>query len=355
MYKPNLASLETGYRLSQLGWNQRFQRQLDLEELEQFDCARITEHHRSEYRLLGETGNITLAIRPTMPEMAVGDWILIDKQGQFVRLLERESLFQRKASGPRVTQQYIAANIDTVFIVCSVNDDFNLSRIERYLAVARQAQVEPVVVLTKIDLVANWHELRQSLQAIDPLMSIEAVNALEPSSRDKLLDWCGNGKTVALVGSSGVGKSTLINTLLGLECQLTGSIREDDSKGRHTTTARSLHLMPSGGVLIDTPGMRELQLTECADGVAETFSDIEQLAERCRFSDCEHSSEPGCAVTAAIESGDLDSRRLDNYRKLKREQARNSTSLAEQRAKHRQQTKLYKSIQNDSRKRNMKS
>ena len=158
------------------------------------------------------------------------------------------------------------------------------------------------------------------------------------------MSWCRPGKTLSVLGSSGVGKSTLVNTLLGEQQQKTSGIREDDSKGRHTTTARTMHFLASGAVLIDTPGMRELQLTECEDGVKRTFADIEQLAEQCRFSDCQHSTEPGCAVQAAIESGALEPRRLTNYRKLLAEQERNSASLQELRAKDRQFGKMVKSV-----------
>ena len=235
--------------------------------------------------------------------------------------------------------------MSTLFIVCALNDDFNLSRIERYLATSNEAEVEPVIVLTKADLVTDAEEKRQQVQQLDPLLMVEMLNALDGEQYTPLSSWCKSGSTVAFMGSSGVGKSTLVNGLLGESVQLTGGIRESDSKGRHTTTGRSMHFLPSGGVLIDTPGMRELQLFDCADGVAETFSDIEALAEKCRFSDCQHDSEPGCAVINAIETGQLEQRRLNNYLKLMREQQRNSATLAERRASYKQQTKMYRNIQ----------
>ena len=331
--------------LPQLGWNNLFQQQLTLEELEHSRVARVVEHHRSGYKLLSEDGETTLAIHKSLPMMTVGDWLLLGKQGGFERLLDRQSLFARKAAGSKVAEQLIAANVSTLFIVCALNDDFNLSRIERYLATSNEAEVEPVIVLTKADLVTDAEEKRQQVQQLDPLLMVEMLNALDGEQYTPLSSWCKSGSTVAFMGSSGVGKSTLVNGLLGESVQLTGGIRESDSKGRHTTTGRSMHFLPSGGVLIDTPGMRELQLFDCADGVAETFSDIEALAEKCRFSDCQHDSEPGCAVINAIETGQLEQRRLNNYLKLMREQQRNSATLAERRASYKQQTKMYRNIQ----------
>lgn len=337
--------------LSTLGWNNLFQQQLTLEDLElELIAARITEHHRSGYKLLSESGDISLEIHKSLPAMTVGDWILMNQDFQFVKLLERQSLFQRKAAGSKVAEQLIASNVTTLFIVCSLNDDFNLSRIERYLAIAHEADVEPVIVLTKADLANDADDKMQQVQKLDPLLMIEAVNALDQTQCEQLLPWCQTGKTVAFMGSSGVGKSTLVNSLLKQETQQTGTIREDDSKGRHTTTSRSMHFMPTGAVLIDTPGMRELQLVDCADGVAETFSDVESLAALCKFSDCQHQDEPNCRVREAIASGELEERRLRNYQKLLREQQRNSATIAEQRASYKQQTKFYKTVQNANRK-----
>ncbi|KJY84497.1 GTPase RsgA [Vibrio galatheae] len=340
----------TPMSLPTLGWNNLFQQQLTLDDLEQQHiAARITEHHRSGYKLLSESGEIHLEIHKSFPAMTVGDWVLLDEHFQFVTLLDRQSLFHRKAAGSKASEQLIASNVTTLFIVCSLNDDFNLSRIERYLAIAHEAEVEPVIVLTKADLCADAEDKKQQVQKLDPLLMIEHVNALDLSQCERLLPWCQTGKTVAFMGSSGVGKSTLVNSLLKEDTQQTGGIREADSKGRHTTTSRSMHFMPTGAVLIDTPGMRELQLIDCADGVAETFSDIESLASQCRFSDCQHQDEPNCRVQQAIQSGELEERRLTNYLKLLREQRRNSATIAEQRASFKQLTKFYKKVQNNSR------
>lgn len=341
----------TSNPLKRLGWKPFFQQQLTLDDYENTQFARVIAHHRSGYLLANEDGNIHLNAHSSLPSMTVGDWVVLDQNQQFVRLLERRSLFSRKAAGDKVAEQLIAANVDTVFIVCSLNDDFNLSRIERYLALAHEAMVEPVIVLTKKDLCDNHDEITSQVQKLDHLLAIEAVNGLDPDSVAKLMNWCHEGQTVAFIGSSGVGKSTLVNALLGQEEQATRHIREDDSKGRHTTTSRSIHLLPSGGILIDTPGMRELQLADCEAGVSETFSDITQLAEHCRFGDCHHDSEPGCAVQAAIENGTLEQRRFKNYQKLLREQRNNGATLAEQRARNRQFGKLVRNTMSEKRKR----
>lgn len=341
--------MNSNLTLPQLGWQPYFQQQLTLEDYENRTIARIYVHHRSGYELISEQGTSTLPIRTSLPQMTVGDWVLLNEEGDFDRLLDRSSLFQRKAAGTKLAEQYISANIDTVFIVSSLNQDFNLSRIERYLAVTHEAGVEPVIVLTKADLCDDTDEKKASLLAVDPLLLVETVNGLDEESVKVLKGWCKPGKTVAFIGSSGVGKSTLINTLTGETEQKTQGIREDDSKGRHTTTSRSIHFLDSGGVLIDTPGMRELQLTGCEDGIHETFSDIEELTSQCRFFDCQHQSEPGCAVQAALQAGEIDERRLNNYFKLLREQERNSASLAELHDKNRKLGKFYRSVQSENR------
>ena len=341
--------MNSNFTLPQLGWQPYFQQQLTLEDYEHNRIARVSAHHRSGYELLCEVGLLSLPIHHSLPQMTVGDWVLLDSSDQFVRLLDRHSLFRRKAAGPKAQEQFIAANIDTIFVVCSLNQDFNLSRIERYLSIAHDAEVEAVVVLTKADLCSDTDEKKAQVQALDNMLIIEVVNALDSDSTAGLLDWCKQSKTVAFMGSSGVGKSTLVNTLLDDHLQSTGSIREDDSKGRHTTTSRTLHMMPSGALLLDTPGMRELQLTDCESGVSETFSDIESVAKQCRFSDCQHNGEPGCAIQKALDSESIDPRRVDNYFKLMREQARNSATISEQRAHNKQLSKMYRTVQSESR------
>lgn len=331
--------------LPQLGWLPFFQQQLSLEELEKTTPARIVNYERSVFTVLTATGKLSIAITSSMPPMTVGDWLLLDTEKKFHRLLERSSEFSRKSETTKASKQLIAANIDTVFVVCSLNLDFSLSRIERYLALAHEAQVEPVAVLTKIDLCDNVQDYVTQVQALDPALSVVAVDSLDPISVGEVEPWCGEGQTVALLGSSGVGKSSLVNTLMGENIQRTSAIREEDSRGRHTTSSRSLHLLPNGGLLLDTPGIRELQLAESEQSVGNTFSDIADLAMGCKFSDCQHVNEPGCAVLKAIASGELDARRLANFHKLLHEEAMSTAALAEKRARGKKSARLYRSGQ----------
>jgi len=328
--------------LSSLGWQPFFQQQLLLEEWDVALPARIIEQHKSEIKVATAEETIAIALTHSMPEMVVGDWILLDGDKHFLRLLERKTSFARKAAGSKVHKQLISANVDTAFIVCSMNADFNLNRIERFLSLVNESEAEPVVVLSKSDQTESPEKFIRAVQSIDPLLMVEAVNCLDSVSISKLSPWVKKGRTIAVLGSSGVGKSTLTNTLLGEETQSTSGIREDDSKGRHTTTSRSLVSLAEGGLILDTPGMREIQLADCKDGIATTFADIEALAEECRFADCQHESEPGCAIQKAIESEGLDVRRLGNYKKLLREEALNSANLAERRANDKALGKFYK-------------
>ena len=322
--------------LSQLGWKPYFQQQLTLEEWENATVGRVVSQERDLIHVQTSESKKPIRVSKNMPEFSVGDWIVLDSSGVFIRLLDRFSLFSRKAAGTKVSTQLIASNIDTVFIVSSMNQDFNLNRIERYLALANEAGVETVVVLTKLDTCKHPDQYVDQVNEMDPFLEMVTVNSLDPESVCKLDGWCIEGKTVAFLGSSGVGKSTLINTLLRENVQQTYVIREDDAKGRHTTTSRSIHILPSRGLLLDTPGMRELQLADCEQGIEETFSEIAELAKQCRFKDCQHENEPGCAVRTAIESSDLDKRRLSNYLKLIKEQELNTATLAERRARDRE-------------------
>jgi ribosome biogenesis GTPase len=335
--------------LARLGWQTFFQQQLTLDEWEQCLVARVFRQERSLLEVLTADGGRAVPLTPNMPPLTVGDWIVLDREGRFQRLLGRLSVFSRKAAGKAASVQLIAANVDTVFIVCSLNQDFNLNRIERYLVLANQAQAEPVVVLSKKDTCDDPDGYIARVAALDPLLAVLAVNCLEAASAGQLEPWCREGRTVAFLGSSGVGKSTLINSLSGEPVQKTSSIRAGDDKGRHTTTGRSLHLMASGGLLLDTPGMREIQLADCETGVEETFAEITELARSCRFADCRHQDEPGCRVQQAIADGTLDERRLNSYRKLLREQAFNEATLEERRSRDRKLGRFYRSVLADKR------
>jgi len=338
----------TNPTLTELGWKPFFGQQLSLDEYDKSKPGRIIEQHRNKVLALSEHGQHSLVMPSNSERICVGDWVLFDESDRLIRVLERQSLFQRKAPGSKVSTQLIAANVDSLMIVCSLNNDFNLNRIERYLAIAKEAQVEPIIVLTKADQCSDVEVKKQQVQALDQFMMVHALNALEPNELVPLASYCKTGTTIAFLGSSGVGKSTLVNGLLGYQALETGSIREDDSKGRHTTTFRALKVLPHGGLLLDTPGMRELQLVACEQGVNDTFSEIMTLAEQCRFSDCKHESEPGCAVQQAILAGKLEQRRLVSYQKLLKEQAFNSATLSEKKAKDKAFGKMINRVQNEA-------
>lgn len=334
--------------LMELGLRPFFQQQLTLDEWEAYQLGRVIEQHRSQVVILSENGQLSLPTKAHAEPLCVGDWVLFDDE-RIHRALDRQSLFQRKAAGSAHSTQLIAANIDTVFILCSLNDDFSLNRIERYLVMAKDAMVEPVIILTKADLCLDTHLYLDQVQALDPLLQIYAINNFDNQDIENIKSYCKKGRTVALLGSSGVGKSTLVNALMDEQVMETGAIREEDSKGRHTTTYRAIKWLASGGLIMDTPGMRELQLANSEEGIKQTFEDIEQLAMNCRFSDCQHQNEPGCAINKALKSGELDPRRLANYQKLLKEDAFNSATLAERRSKDKAFGKMINSVQEASR------
>ena len=335
----------TNPTLRTIGWNSFFEDQLAPIDLQSVILARVSGHHGSQVVLYGETGEFRIPVQSaeTDGKVAVGDWLVLNATGnRAIQLLERQTLLSRKAAGKEVKPQILVANVNTVFIVSSCNEDFNLSRIDRYLAMTLQAGATPVVVLTKADLSDDPAALAQQAKQLHPGLSVEVMDARSPEQVNVLRTWCGPGQSVALLGSSGVGKSTLASAL-GAGELATGGIREKDGKGRHTTTSRSLHLLPTGGVLVDNPGVREFQLRDCEDGVADLFEDVGSIVSECRFSNCGHDGEPGCAVLAAIESGELDERRFASFQKLNAEQSRNARTLAERRERERKASRTYKS------------
>ena len=343
----------TNQKLRAIGWKPFFEQQVSSNQLADTIIARVSAHHGSQILFLGEDGEfgVPVQLAESAGDIAVGDWIVLDaRDNRAIQRLERQTLLCRKASGEEVKPQVIAANIDTIFIVSSCNEDFNLSRIERYLALTLQAGAIPVVVLTKADLCEASGDLRRQAEQLHTDLLVETLDARKPEQAEILKAWCRPGQSVALLGSSGVGKSTLANAL-GAGSLMTSEIREKDGKGRHTTTARSLHLLSSGGVLVDNPGMRELQLPACENGVADLFDDVCRIAEGCRFTNCSHEGDAGCAVMAALKSGELEERRFFSFMKLKAEQAHNSRSLAERRERERKTGRLYKSIIADKRRR----
>ncbi|MBC3889381.1 ribosome small subunit-dependent GTPase A [Acetobacterium paludosum] len=309
--------------------------------------ARVSEQHRDLYKVISENGELLAEVSGKFLFNAedntsfpvVGDWVMIDRlddtSGNAVihQVLTRKSLFERKAAGTSKGVQIVASNFDLVFICMSLNADFNLRRLERYLSIAWNSMATPVIVLTKADLCDDLNRRLNEISSVRVGTDVVVCSSKDNRGYDEIADYLTLGKTIAFIGSSGVGKSTIINRLMGEEVLQTKNIRNDD-RGRHATTHRQLLLLPNGGIVIDTPGMRELHLDSA--NLAKSFEDIESLAENCRFRDCTHTGEPGCAVQNAIETGILSEKRFANYCKLQKEMeyvGLNSRQLEEEKIK----------------------
>lgn len=323
--------------LESLGWNSTFAELFESYKQFNYQPGRVTVEHRRAYIVKTSAGEVTAELAgrirfqcQTPADLpAVGDWVALDfgcnssrsKQTATIRqVLPRQTAFTRQVAGTRSNTQIIAANVDTVFLVCGLDFDLNLRRIERALILAWEGGVIPVIILNKADLCHDAIEdYYCEVESIAPGVPTLAVSAINGTGIAELQPYIKEGKTIAFIGSSGVGKSTLINYLIGNNRQKTSPVREDDSKGRHTTTHRELIILPNQGVLIDTPGMRELQLSAGTESLDLVFDDIETIAKDCRFNDCQHENEPGCAVLKAYENGQLDGARIESYFKLQRE------------------------------------
>ena len=318
--------------LDELGWTDSHTLDFEPHAAEGLVPARVAVQHRGVLIVLSELGELKAVVAGRLSHEAaagdlpaVGDWVAIaprpEEGGATIQaVLPRRTKFSRKVAWAASEEQVVAANVDVVFLLTSLNEDFNLRRMERYLTLAWESGAQPVIVLTKTDL-SDTVDLRVlDVEAIAFGVPVHAISSITGDGLDVIRSYLAPGRTIALLGSSGVGKSTLVNTLAGEELLAVKEIRED-GEGRHTTTHRQLVLLPEGGLVLDTPGMRELQLWESTDGLSETFSDIEELASRCRFNDCAHRSEPGCAIQAALEDGTLELGRWASYQKLQRELA----------------------------------
>ncbi len=333
-------------RLKEYGLSDRFAQEAAL--YDGLFLARVSEQHRDLYKVIGEQGELQAGVSGKLAYQAggsgdfpaVGDWVMIDRidnnTGNAVihHILQRKSVFERKAAGTSNTIQIIAANIDIVFICMSLNADFNLRRLERYLSIAWNSMATPVIVLTKADLCADLSQRLAEISTVSVGTDVVVCSSLEDNGYQQVVSYLTKGKTIAFIGSSGVGKSTLINRLLGRDVLVTKDIREDDDKGRHATTHRQLLLLPQGGIVIDTPGMRELQLD--SGNLSKCFEDVADLAARCKYQDCSHTAEPDCAVRRAIEAGELPRERFENYLKLQKEigyEGLNSRQLEQEKIK----------------------
>jgi ribosome biogenesis GTPase / thiamine phosphate phosphatase len=350
--------------LLELGYTTEIDRYLQENHLSEFTVGRVTQEHRERYIVsTGEseynaeiTGNLRYTALSRADFPAVGDWVtmaVFDSDMAIIHhVLPRKSILERQAVGKPGEKQVISSNIDVALIIQSVNNNFNLNRLERYLTICYASDIEPVLVISKIDL-ATDAEIESVLKTLDKqekkirkvLLSNTSLTGL-----DQILNLIAKGKTYCVIGSSGVGKSTLINNLLKKNILKTLSISESTNKGRHVTTHRELFVLENGGIIIDTPGMREIGVTDNQDGIKTTFEEIFDLSLKCKFTNCTHINEPGCAILEALNKGVINRKTLENYRKIQREQERFRITIAEKHKKEQETGRLYKSIIKDKKK-----
>jgi ribosome biogenesis GTPase / thiamine phosphate phosphatase len=326
-------SLMTESPRVRLGWVPELDEAFAPHAEQGFTPARVTVQNRGLYLVAGDEGELEAELTGRMRHdaggggelPAVGDWVALrpaqgDGRATIAAILPRRTKLSRKVPERELAEQVLAANIDVIFLVTSLNLELSLRRLERYLASAWESGAAPVILLTKSDLAEDAEAMRSEVEAIAFGVPVHVLSSLTGDGLDELLQYFTGHRTAVFLGSSGVGKSTLINALAGEELQATAEIRASDDRGRHTTVRRELIVLAGGGLVIDTPGMRELQLWETDEGMETTFADVTELMSKCRFSDCSHEREPGCAIRAALADGSLDRGRWDSYLKLQREQ-----------------------------------